>query len=330
MDYKPPYIVTDTMLTLVGNIMENLGSLQPVNSLEKIPRLRKVSRIKSIHSSLAIEHNSLTVDQVTSIINGKRVLGPQDDIIAVKNAIETYKNISSYNPYSVNDLLDAHKTMMSNLLTDAGSFRNGNVGVVDEKGHIIHMAPPSGVVIDNIKNLFDYLENSQANILIKSCVFHYEFEFIHPFSDGNGRMGRLWQTVILAKWKPIFEWIPIESIIKDRQIEYYQSIEESTSKVLLNPFIEFMLKCINDAIVDCINDTRNHYNHISKQVNALMDVLESYPMSASELMKKLNLKSKESFRSNYLKPAIEDGLILMTVPDKPTSKNQRYYKNINI
>ena len=163
-------------------------------------------------------------------------------------------------------------------------------------------------------------------MLIKSCVFHYELEFIHPFRDGNGRIGRLWQTILLSSWKPIFEWIPIESIIKDNQEDYYNAIKISTYEGKSNAFILFMLSVINSAIKDILADTRNHYNHLSVYINALMRVMEAYPQSATELMEKLNVKSRNSFRDNYLKPAMEAGLIGMTIPEKPTSKNQMYFK----
>ena len=326
MPYKPPFELTEKMFNLISEIMESLGSLNTINDLEKLPRLRKVSRIKSIHSSLAIENNSLTLGEVTDVINGKVVLGKEDEIKAVKTAFEVYKLIPKLNPYDLTDLIKAHGIMMKDLVIEAGSLHSKNVGVFDSNGNIIHMAPPSSMVYDNLVKLFEWLKNSQTNILIKSCVFHYEFEFIHPFNDGNGRMGRFWQTLILSKWRPIFEWIPIESIIKDNQEKYYKAIELSTQLSTSTPFIEFMLSCINHAIKDIISDTRKHYNHISSQINELMKVIETYPLSARELMEKLNLKSRNSFRDNYLKPAIEAGLITMTFPNKPNSKNQKYYK----
>lgn len=324
--YIPPYEITDEMLELVSEIMENLGKLSGVNELEKLPRLRRVSRIKSIHSSLAIENNTLSIEQVTDVINGKRVLAPQKDIEEVHNAFNSYEKLSEINPYSIDDLLKIHGIMMNGLVKEAGRLRSGQVGVYNQDGKVVHLAPPADFVPQQLGQLFDWVKNSNSNMLIKSSVFHYEFEFIHPFNDGNGRTGRLWQTALLASWKPIFAWIPIESIIKDNQEDYYNAITLSTSQGKSNIFIEFMLDVINKAIKDIITDTRNHYNHINNQITELMKVIESYPQSATELMEKLNLKSRLGFRKNYLQPALDAGLIGMTEPDKPTSKNQKYFK----
>lgn len=324
--YIPPYEITDEMLELVSEIMENLGKLSGVNELEKLPRLRRVSRIKSIHSSLAIENNTLSIEQVTDVINGKRVLAPQKDIEEVHNAFNAYEKLSEINPYSIDDLLKIHGILMNGLVKEAGSLRSGQVGFYNQDGKVVHLAPPADFVPQQLGQLFDWVKNSNANMLIKSSVFHYEFEFIHPFNDGNGRTGRLWQTALLASWKPIFAWIPIESIIKDNQEDYYNAITLSTSQGKSNIFIEFMLDVINKAIKDIITDTRNHYNHINNQITELMKVIESYPQSATELMEKLHLKSRLGFRKNYLQPALDAGLIGMTEPDKPTSKNQKYFK----
>lgn len=324
--YTPPFEITEEMLDLTSDIMELLGQMNSVHNLDKLPRLRRVNRIKSIHSSLAIENNTLSLEQVTDVIDGKRVLAPKDDILAVKNAHSVYSILAELNPYSIQDLLNAHAIMMKNLVEGAGYLRTAPVGVINEKGVVIHVAPPHSMVRELVAQLFDWLNTSKTHILIKSCIFHYEFEFIHPFLDGNGRMGRLWQTTLLAKWKPIFEWIPIESLIKDNQAEYYRAISLSTSEGKSNQFILFMLGMIKAAIEGIVSDTRNHFNHITNQISALMSVIESYPMSAQELMEKLGLKSRNGFRQNYIIPALEAGLIGMTCPDKPTSKNQRYFK----
>lgn len=324
--YIPPYDITEQMLELTSEIMELLGELKSVNDLEKIPRLRRVNQIKSIQSSLAIENNTLTLKQVTDVIDGKRVLGPEDDILAVKNAFAVYKSIEDIDAFSIADLEKMHGIMMRGLVEEAGQLRTAPVGVINQDGRVIHVAPPANMVGDLMSQLFDWVSTSKTHMLIKSSVFHYEFEFIHPFRDGNGRMGRLWQTVLLANWKPIFRWIPIESIIKDNQEEYYKAITLSTSEGKSNRFIVFMLGVIKSALQDIITNARNHYNHTSNQISALMAVIESYPMSLTELMKKVGLKSRDTFRKNYIVPALEAGLIGMTEPDKPKSKNQKYFK----
>ncbi len=324
--YIPPFDITNKMFELTAQIMENLGRLSSVNELEKLPRLRKVSRVKSIHSSLAIENNTLSYEQVTAIIDGKRVLGAQEDIVAVQNAINAYKQLDTIDPYQLQDLYRVHGIMMQGLVSHAGCIRSGNVGVIDNHGNVIHAAPPAHMARELIGQLFDWVRRADVQMLIKSSVFHYEFEFIHPFTDGNGRMGRLWQTALLADWKPIFKYIPIESVIKNNQEAYYKAFEISTSEGKSNAFIVFMLDVINKAIQDMVADSRQHYNHIDLQIDKLMQVIQPYPQSAQQLMDKLQLKSRASFRKNYLIPALEAGLIGMTEPDKPTSKNQRYFK----
>lgn len=324
--YIPPFNITEEMLELTSDIMELLGKMSSVNNLDKLPRLRRVNRIKSIHSSLAIENNTLSFEQVTDVIDGKRVIAPKDDILAVKNAHKVYSLLPELNPYFTEDLLKAHAIMMKDLVANAGCIRTSSVGVINGEGKVIHVAPPHSMIKGLLSQLFDWLNTSKTHILIKSSVFHYEFEFLHPFLDGNGRMGRLWQTALLAKWKPIFEWIPIESLIRDNQEEYYHAISISTAEGKSNSFILYMLGIIKEAIENIISDTRKHFNHITNQISALMSVIESYPMSAQELMDKLGLKSRNGFRQNYIIPALEAGLIGMTCPDKPTSKNQRYFK----
>lgn len=324
--YVPPYEITDEMLRLISDIMENLGRLSGVNELEKLPRLRRVNRIKSIHSSLAIENNTLSFEQVTAVINGKPVLAPQKDVLEVQNAFRAYEKLSEINPYSIDDLLKIHGVMTDRLVKESGQLRSGQVGVYNQDGKVVHLAPPAEFVPGQIAQLFDWVQTSKTNMLIKSSVFHYEFEFIHPFNDGNGRTGRFWQTALLASWKPIFAWIPIESIIKNNQEAYYNAIALSTSQGKSNIFVEFMLDVINNAIKELVDDAKNHSNHLNNRIAELLKVVEPYPQSATELMEKLNLKSRAGFRNNYLQPALDAGLIGMTEPDKPTSKNQKYFK----
>ena len=324
--YVPPFTITEEMLELTAEISEALGKLSSVSDLERLPRLRRVNRIRSIQSSLAIENNTLSLEQVTDVIEGKRVLGPQDDILAVKNAFAVYQMLPDLDAFSLDDLKRAHGVMMNGLVVRAGEFRSSSVGVFNEKGKVIHVAPPHEMVYALMEQLFDWLKSSKTQMLIRSSVFHYEFEFIHPFTDGNGRTGRLWQTALLASWKPVFAWIPIESIIKNHQEEYYRAIGASTAEGSSNRFIVFMLGIIKQAVTELARDTRNHQSHISNQVKALMSVIETYPMSAAELMQKLGLKSRATFQKNYLQPALEAGLISMTHPETPTSPSQRYYK----
>ena len=324
--YLPPYDITEEMLELTSEISEELGKLSNLNELEKLPRLRKVNRLRSIQSSLAIENNTLSLEQVTAVIDGRRVLGPQEDIVAVKNALEVYKMMKKLDPFSLDDLKKAHAVCMKGLVDRAGEFRTGAVGVFDEKGNVVHVAPPYDIVNALVSQLFDWLKTSKVHMLIRSSVFHYELEFIHPFADGNGRMGRFWQTALLSSWKPVFEWIPVESIIKDNQEEYYRAIAMSTADGKSNRFILFMLGVVKKAVEELATDTRDHRNRICSQVNALMSVIQTYPMSAVELMQKLGLKSRATFHNNYLQPALEAGLIAMTSPDAPRSRAQRYYK----
>lgn len=324
--YTPPYTITEEMLALTSEIMEDLGRLSAVQELEKLPRLRRVNRIRSIHSSLAIENNTLSLAQVTDVIEGKRVLGPQEDIRAVQNAFAAYRMLPGLDPFSLDDLKRAHGVMMDGLMKEPGVLRTESVGVINERGKVLHVAPPHDLVNELMHQLFDWLKNSRAQMLIRSSVFHYEFEFIHPFSDGNGRMGRFWQAALLASWKPVFAWIPVESIIKDRQQEYYRAIGLSTSEGRSDPFILFMLGAIREAVRALAADARDHRDHLSHQIGALMSVIESYPQTALELMEKLGLRSRTSFHKNYLQPALEAGLIGMTEPDRPTSRNQRYFK----
>lgn len=326
MGYIPPFNLNEEMLESVTEIVEMISSISNAGNLDKLPKLRRAGLIKSIHSSLAIEKNTLSIEQVTDIINGKKVLAPLNEIQEVKNALDAYKEIEYADPFSTADLLRIHGIMMRGLVDNPGTFRSGKVGVFDAEGNVVHMAPPAKNVSDLIGDLFDWLKTSKTHPLIKSCVFHYELEFIHPFSDGNGRIGRLWQTIILSTWKPIFAWIPIESIVKESQQEYYDAIAASTSAANSNPFITYMLKAISSAVEIIVSDTKSHINHSNRRVRKLLEVLQDYTMSASEIMGLLGMKSRSSFREHYLKPAIEMGLVASTDPDNPTNRNQRYFK----
>jgi len=220
--YSPPYKIIPETVNLLSEISELVGHLSAENVFDKAPYLRKSNRIKSIQSSLAIENNSLSLDQVTDIINGKRVVGDFREIQEVKNAFEAYNMLEKLNPFSEKDLLKAHKILMTTLMENPGKYRSGGVGII-KGSKIIHVAPPAENVPYLMNDLFQWIAESEEHLLIKSSVFHYEFEFIHPFLDGNGRMGRLWQTLILSKWKDFFMFLPLENLIKKRQQEYYNS-----------------------------------------------------------------------------------------------------------
>ena len=325
--YKPPFEITNKMLTLSISITEKVGKINSFNSLKRMPILRRNNKIKSIHSSLAIEANSLSLNQVKDVIEGKVVLGPLKEIQEVKNAYNAYSNITNFDGYSEQDLLKAH-FLLTNFVCDLpGKYRNHGEGVFDGS-KVIFVAPPHDLVPSLMKDLFKWLKNDEETpMLIKSCIFHYEFVFIHPFSDGNGRLARLWQNILLCKWKSVFEYIPIESFIKKYQPEYYNKIALCHSIGKSNDFIEFMLTVIDSTLDDILSNIQKECENISDQVNKLLLVLEDdIPYSANEIMKRLNIKSKETLRNTYLNPAIENGLIRMTITDKPNSKNQKYIK----
>lgn len=245
--YQPPYTVTDEITSLVIEIAERVGQLTADTKDMPVPHLRKENRIKTIQSSLAIENNSLTVEQVTAIVEGKRVLGPPNEIQEVKNAVDAYELLLELNPYKEEDLLRAHQLMMATLVKENGRYRQGGVGVFNGQ-KCIHMAPPAQRVPLLMADLLDWVKRTEAHPLISSCVFHYEFEFIHPFADGNGRMGRMWQTLLLMQWNPVFAWIPVETIVKEHQQEYYAAIAKSDSEANSTPFITFMLKCLKETL----------------------------------------------------------------------------------
>ena len=266
--------------------------------------------------------------QVRDVINGKTVLGEQKEILEVKNAYAAYEHLSDINPYDIKDLKKIHGIMTEYILRESGEFRTGEEGVFNGE-ECIFMAPPAKFVPQLVSELFDWMKknHNQVHPLIMSCIFHYEFVFIHPFSDGNGRMARLWQTAILSKWKTIFEYIPIESQIEKFQEEYYEVIAKCHINGDSTIFIEFMLSQL-DKILDDISIQFNEANeHISEAVKRLLDVMEyDIPYTSKTLMEKLGLKSREGFRKNYLNPAIDMCVIRMTNPDTPRSRNQRYIR----
>lgn len=315
-------------MSYVASISEKLGRITSISSIESKPHLRKNNRIKSIHSSLKIEANSLSLNQVRDVINGKLVLGEQREIQEVKNAYVAYEKISEIQPYRIKDLQKIHGIMTKYLLEESGCFRHGEEGVFNGE-ECIFMAPPARLVPQLMTRLFDWMEKAHTEVhpLILSSIFHYEFVFIHPFADGNGRMARLWHTAILSKWKPIFEYIPIESQIEKFQSEYYDAIARCHVTGDSTYFIEFMLSQIDKILDELPTQLKEDNEQLSETIKKLLDVMEyDIPYTSSSLMEKLELKSREGFRRNYLHPALELNLIRMTIPDKPNSRNQRYVK----
>lgn len=249
---KPPFEITEAALSDVMAIGELVGKISSTQQLSSSPILRRENRIKTIYSSLAIEQNTLSLEQVTAVLSGKRVLAPPKDIAEVKNAYEVYDHLTELNPYSIDDLLFAHRIMMQGLVREAGEFRSRPVGVVDSKGNVLHFGTLPQYVPSLMEELIQWTESSPLPILIKSCVFHYEFEGIHPFADGNGRIGRLWHTLLLSQWNPLFAWLPIESIIHDHQPEYYAAINQSNAAGEGTAFIEFMLGVIKESLEEAV------------------------------------------------------------------------------
>lgn len=311
--YTPPYQLTSSILNSVEQIGERLGRLKADTTT--VPKLRRGNRIKTIQASLEIEGNTLSVKQVTAILSGQRVLGQPREIQEVRNAFNAYEQMGNFSPHVCKDLLAAHGLLMAGLVDESGKFRTGGVGIY-RGTKVTHLAPSAKRVPQLIAQLLAWLENSEEHPLITSSVFHYELEFIHPFADGNGCLGRLWQTLILSQWQPLFSLLPIESVIRDRQKDYYAALGQSDTDANATAFIEFMLNAIAQAIRETTLE--------SDQVGKIAKMLRRGPRSASDLMSELGLSHRPSFRQNYLRPALDAGIIEMTRPDKPQAKNQKY------
>ena len=317
--YQPPYTITPEILGQVAAISEAIGRLSVLTDQTKDLRLWRINRVRTIHGSLAIEGNTLSETQITAILEGKRVIAPPREVQEVKNALAAYDRFETWQPQSEQDLIEAHRVLMSGLIDEAGAYRQGGVGVMAGE-QVIHMAPPADRVPQLMADLFAWLVSTDAHPLIASSVFHYEFEFIHPFADGNGRMGRLWQSLILARWNPLFADIPVENLIFEHQAEYYAALQQSTAQTDAAPFIGFMLRMIRDAVSTA---SPQGTPQVTPQVGELLRVVHD-EMSRDRLQAALGLSDRKSFRERYLKPALDDGLIEMTLPDKPTSSLQRY------
>lgn len=295
---QPPFEINERIMADVIEIAELVGRVSVTDKISMNPTLRRTNRIQTIYSSLAIEQNTLDIEQVTAVLSGKRVIAPPKDIAEVQNAYEIYDNMDKLNPYSIDDLLKAHSVMERGLLNEAGEFRSRPVGVADSEGNILHFGTLPQYVPKLIQELLEWTEKSEIHLLIKSCVFHYEFELIHPFADGNGRMGRLWHTLLLSKWNPIFAWLPIESIIHDNQSEYYNAINVSNNNGNSTVFIEFMLSVIKQALQESINDKpKNTSSKSDLRWNKINDYLETHEyILNSDVQKLLGVSSATATR----------------------------------
>lgn len=286
---NPPFEITPEILMSVTEIAELVGRISSTGHLSTNPTLRRSNRIRTIHGSLAIEQNTLTLEQVTAVLNGKQVFAPPKDIAEVQNAYEIYNLMDTLDPYSVETLLSAHGVMMRGLIEEAGAFRSRPVGVVNPQGEILHFGTLPDYVPELICKLLDWVKSSEFPMLVKSCVFHYEFELIHPFSDGNGRMGRLWHTLLLSKWNPLFAWLPVESMIHDRQQEYYDVINASNDEGESTRFIRFMLSAIKSSL-----------NEAAEMSDQMMDDLSDERISKTEqrwIVVKNYLKQHDSIQN---------------------------------
>ncbi|MEL4308945.1 Fic family protein [Joostella sp. CR20] len=315
---KPPYQITDNILQLVASISEKLGEINAVHLHKPPTELRKKNRIKTIQSSLEIEGNTLTEEQITALLENKRVIAPQKDILEVQNAIKVYDQLQNFNPNNLKDLEKAHGVLMQGLIDNAGKLRTKNVGIV-QGSKVKHVAPDGTMVRGLMNDLFTYLKSDNDILLIKSCVFHYEFEFIHPFIDGNGRMGRLWQTLILMQKYPVFEFLPVESLIKENQEAYYKVLEQSDNIGQSTPFIEWMLNIILQALENLLK-TQNRTLTVEDRIELFKDKIGKQEFSRKDYLQ--NFKEiSQATASRDLKWAVEQGVLIKSGDKRLTRYN---------
>jgi len=303
---KPPYTITGKILKLIALISERIGEVNAAHLSKPPAELRKRNRIKTIHSSLEIEGNTLSIEQITAIVENKRVVAPKKDILEVKNAIAVYEQLDQLNPTSFNSFCKAHGILMNGLIDSAGRLGSKSVGIV-KGAEIAHIAPQSEMLKPLMTDLFNYLKKDDDLPLIKSCVFHYEMEFIHPFIDGNGRMGRLWQTVILRDAYPVFEFLPIETIIKERQDKYYEVLAESDQSGESTLFIEFMLEIILESLEELLNIQNVSLSNVDR-INMYKSIIKEEYFSRKDYLKHFR-EISSSTASRDLKHAVENGII---------------------
>lgn len=313
---KPPYEITGKILTLVATISEKIGELNAIHLQKPPTELRKKNRIKTIQSSLEIEGNTLTIEQITALINNKRIVGPQKDILEVQNAIEVYNQMHKLKPFDLKSFCEAHRILMKGLIDKPGKLRDKSVGIV-KGSEVTHVAPSSELLENLMNDLFNYLKTDSDLMLIKSCVFHYEMEFIHPFIDGNGRMGRLWQTLILKDSYPVFEFLPIETIIKEKQELYYEALGKSDKSGKSTVFIEFMLEVILESLEELLSIQNITLTNIDR-----LDLFKSIHKTDYFTRKDYLLSFREistATASRDLKFGVKNGII-SKIGDKNTSR----------
>jgi Fic family protein len=318
--YQPPFTPTTAILRLTAEISEAVGRLSARKETVKDLRLRRINRIRTVQGSLAIEGNTLSTEQITAILDGKRVLAPPREIREARNALVTYARLEKWRPHNEKDLLEAHRTLMKDLLDAPGLYRSGGVGVLSGE-RVIHMAPPAERVPFLMQDLLQWLKTTDQHPLIAGSIFHYEFEFIHPFADGNGRLGRLWQTLISFRWNPLLAHVPVENLVHQNQADYYRALQRSTEQTDSAPFVAFMLQMIAKAV--SLEFAPQVTPQVTPQVELLLGKMAS-EMSREELQRALGLKDRKSFREGCLRPALALGLIEMTRPEKPNSRLQKY------
>lgn len=339
---RPPYTITEKAADYLAGIVETVTALEYGTGFKRNLRLHRVNRLKTIHSSLAVEGNLLSLGEVSAVIEGKLVAGRQADIKEVKNAYEAYDSIMGFNPYRVEDFLEAHRLMTEGLVREAGRFRSGEVGVFN--GAVpIHLGVRPQFVPDLVADLLRWARESELHPVLKSAVVHYEIEMIHPFADGNGRMGRLWQTLILAKWKEVFAWIPMESALYSNRPQYYRAIAESRAENDSGAFIEFSLSTILVSLREQQLEQKKHKDEhkdehkdkhrderqaeLSGVQRAVLEALKQGPLSRREIFEAIGLRGDFRAFKRHVEPLIDEGLISMTLPDKPSSRLQKYRLN---
>ncbi|MDR0500027.1 MAG: Fic family protein [Coriobacteriales bacterium] len=338
MHNEPPYTITLKAADYLAKIVEAVTRLEFGTGFKRDIRLHRENRLRTIHSSLAIEGNTLSLSEVTAVIEGKVVAGRQTEIKEVKNAYEAYEKIMAYNPYAVKDFLKAHRLMTQGLVTEAGKFRSGDVGVFD--GNIaIHVGARPQFVPQLVENLFGWAKESELHPCLKSGILHYEIETIHPFADGNGRMGRLWQTLLLAKWNAIFEWIPMESVLYKNRPQYYQAIAAARKANDSGVFIEFTLSALleilkhtnsdllgSDRVKHQVKHQGKHQVELTETQTAVLEALKNKSLSRKEIFTAIGISGDTRAFKRHIEPLLDAGLVKMTIPDKPNSRNQKYIR----